>query len=83
MQVVATMTYLCLLTLVKKPDVVIDLATAVDHTRTVDLTDAARFALGTTNRTKKYTTRKKALLSEFVSVLKKQREVCKVFGTHQ
>jgi hypothetical protein len=58
----------------KKPDVVIDLATAIDHSKTVDLTEAARFALGTTNHTKKYTTRKKALLSEFVSVLKLNKE---------
>jgi hypothetical protein len=55
-------------------DAVIDLATAADHTNTVDLTDGARFALGTTNHTRKYTTRKKALLSEFVSVLKNNRE---------
>jgi hypothetical protein len=55
-------------------DAVIDLAAAADHTNTVDLTDGARFALGTTNHTRKYTTRKKALLSEFVSVLKSNKE---------
>jgi hypothetical protein len=55
-------------------DAVIDLAMAADHTNTVDLTDGARFTLGTTNHTWKYTTRKKALLSEFVSVLKSNKE---------
>jgi hypothetical protein len=58
----------------KAAEVVVDLATAVDHTNTVDLTDGAKFALGTTNHTKKYTTRKRALLAEFVGVLKKTKK---------
>jgi hypothetical protein len=50
-----------------------DLTHAVNHANSAGLTDGAKFAMGTTNHTKKYTTRKKQLLVEFVNVLKKHR----------
>jgi hypothetical protein len=57
-----------------EPKVPDNLALAAGHVNTADLTDGARFALGTTNHTRKYTVRKKALLSEFVNVLKKNEQ---------
>ncbi len=46
-----------------------DLAAASAQLRTAAVSEGARFALGTTNHTKKYTDRKKKILDEFVQNL--------------
>jgi hypothetical protein len=50
------------------------LAAASAHARAADVTEGAALAAGTFNCTRKYTTRKKKLLVEFVNVLKKHSQ---------
>jgi hypothetical protein len=44
------------------------LTAATTHVNAAEVTDGSRFAKGTTNNTRKYSSRKKKLITEFVDV---------------
>jgi hypothetical protein len=50
------------------------LSAAAAHVNAAEVTDGSRFAKGTTNNTRKYSMRKKKLITEFVDVLKKNEK---------
>ncbi len=55
-------------------DGVSSLSAAAAHVNAAEVTDGSRFAKGTTNNTRKYSLRKKKLITEFVDVLKKMKK---------